>query len=194
MNYIEQKFEIPELSGISTQTIEEHLKLYSGYVKNVNTIGELIKNISTHDDYSVKEARRRLAFEFDGMKNHEYYFSAFEGGAQALSKESALSAAFNTIGGFDIWKKYVIESLAQTRGIGWAMLGYDRKTEQLISYWVDEQHLGQLTGVEPIIALDMWEHSYCMDYPPSQKGKYVEAFFSNLNWSVIEKHFQNIKG
>jgi Fe-Mn family superoxide dismutase len=76
-----------------------------------------------------------------------------------------------------------------TRGIGWAILYWDKESGQLIATWVDEQHLGQLQGCTPIIALDMWEHSYVADYQPSGKKQYVEDFFSNLNWSKVEKNF-----
>ena len=70
------------------------------------------------------------------------------------------------------------------------MLYYDRKEKRLLSTWVDEQHLGQLQDCSLILALDMWEHAYVYDYPTSEKKKYVEAFFDNLNWGVVEKKFQ----
>lgn len=76
-----------------------------------------------------------------------------------------------------------------TRGVGWAVLWYDKKDDTLIANWVDEQHLGQLNGCEMILAIDMWEHAYVYDYPTSAKKDYVEAFFANLNWEVIENNF-----
>lgn len=84
----------------------------------------------------------------------------------------------------------IFKNLATTRGVGWAMLGYDKQTDTLIQYWVDEQHFGHLTGVQPIIALDMWEHSFVADYQPSGKKNYVEDFFANLNWGVVEENFK----
>ncbi len=77
-----------------------------------------------------------------------------------------------------------------TRGIGWAMLYYDRKDNRLLNAWVDEQHLGQLQGCDLILGLDMWEHSYVADYQPSGKKKYVEDFFANLNWNIIDQNFR----
>ena len=65
------------------------------------------------------------------------------------------------------------------------MLYFDSKTNQLVQTWVDEQHIGQLVDVDIILALDMWEHSYLIDYPSTDKGKYVDAFFKNLNWEVV---------
>jgi Fe-Mn family superoxide dismutase len=70
------------------------------------------------------------------------------------------------------------------------MLYYDTHEKKLVHAWVDEQHLGQLNGAELILGLDMWEHSFLFDYIPSEKKKYVEAFFENLNWSVIEENFE----
>ena len=81
------------------------------------------------------------------------------------------------------------KNIALTRGIGWAVLWYDKKDDRLLTSWVDEQHLGQLSGCVPILALDMWEHSYVADYQPSGKKKYVEDYFENLNWSKVEKNF-----
>ena len=166
----ERKFDIPKLKGISEKNIEEHLKLYAGYVKNVN---ELL---------AEKEYNRRFPFEFNGMRNHEVYFSHFEGGPQGDA---------SVLDNFDLDK---FKTLALTRGVGWAMLGYDKKSGQLIQYWVDEQHLGQLSGCTPILALDMWEHSYVADYQPSGKKQYIEDFFANLNWQNVETNFSNASG
>ena len=79
------------------------------------------------------------------------------------------------------------KATALTRGVGWAMLYVDTNANQLVLTWVDEQHIGQLADVKMVLALDMWEHSYMLDYPPSEKKKYIEAFFNNLNWEVVAK-------
>ncbi|MEK7200939.1 MAG: Fe-Mn family superoxide dismutase, partial [Patescibacteria group bacterium] len=74
---------------------------------------------------------------------------------------------------------------------GWAMLYYDPLTKQLLNAWVDEHHMGQLNGCKTILALDMWEHAFVADYQPSGKKQYMEDFFENLNWQVIEQNFKN---
>ncbi len=186
----ELKFNIPALKGISAKTIEEHLKLYSGYVKNLNLIHEIVEN-SNNPEYARREAYRRQGFEFGGMRNHEYYFSQFEGGHTNPSPDSALyKKIVEWTGTFDFFIE-IFKNLATTRGIGWAMLGYDKKTDRLIQYWVDEQHIGHLPEVSIIIALDMWEHSYVTDYQPSGKKGYVDDFFQNLNWEKVEGNFAN---
>lgn len=165
----EKKFIIPKLKGISEKTIEEHLKLYSGYVKNVNDI------------ITSGQFERRFPFEFNGMRNHEIYFSHFEGGSTPLTTGGPLLQA-----GFDLEK---FKTLALTRGVGWAMLVWDPISKQILSNWVDEQHIGQLNSCIPILALDMWEHSFVADYQPSGKKNYIEDFFANLNWQNVEKNF-----
>lgn len=192
MTYTEKKFSIGNLNGISTKTIEEHLKLYSGYVKNTNLIIEKIAELGADAEknaLSISEAQRRFGFEFDGMRNHEYYFEQFEGEAKALSDDSELGKAIATEwGSFDAWMAR-FKTLAMTRGVGWAILYKDETNGRLLNTWVEEQHLGHLTGLKVILALDMWEHSYMLDYVPSEKKKYVEAFFANLNGEVVEKRF-----
>lgn len=195
MTFTEQKFNIGNLDGISERTIEEHLKLYAGYVKHANVIEEKIKELATIDAeknaYAIAEMRRRFAFEFDGMRNHELYFTQFEGGAHDDSALLNLKVEIeNTWGTFENWFKS-FNTLAMTRGVGWAILYYDKKTKTLIQTWIEEQHIGHLTGVDVLLALDMWEHSYMLDYVPSEKKKYIEVFFKNLNWEVIEKRFND---
>lgn len=167
--FTEKQFNIPALKGISAKAIEEHLKLYAGYVKNANDI------------LATGQYDRRFSFEFNGMRNHELYFSHFEGGPRPLSPDSPIIQA-----GFDLEK---FKALALTRGVGWAMLVWDPASKQLLNNWVDEQHLGQLNGCEMILALDMWEHSFVADYQPSGKKQYVEDFFANLNWQTCEENF-----
>lgn len=167
----ERKFNIPKLKGLSEKAIAEHLKLYAGYVKNVN---ELLRE---------KDYNRRFPFEFDGMRNHEIYFSHFEGGPQPFSSANEFVKA-----GFDLEK---FKTMALTRGVGWAIVYYDEKSKQLLNAWVDEHHLGHLVGLSPILVLDMWEHAYFIDYTPGEKKKYIEAFFENLNWQNAEENFAN---
>lgn len=205
--YTEQKFTIPELKGISRKAIDEHLKLYAGYVKNANLINEKIVEYMKDGDahaYALGELQRRFSFEFNGMRNHEYYFRAFEGGAQPLATSSApegknssalraqIEKDFAVFGGFDGWLN-TFKAIGTTRGIGWAMLYYDTHTDHLTHAWVDEQHLGQLNGLQLILGLDLWEHAFLFDYIPSEKKKYIDAFFENLNWNVIEENFAKAK-
>jgi Fe-Mn family superoxide dismutase len=208
--FTEQKFVIPPLKGISAKNIEEHLKLYAGYVKHANLILDKIKELKQDAEknaYALAEVNRRFGFEFNGMRNHEVYFRSLEGGPKALSPESSLAKAvgqtwslFDPIrsregskrasasNGVDAWLAE-FKAIALTRGIGWAMLYYDPVSQQLLDAWVDEQHIGQLANSALILGLDMWEHAFVADYQPSGRKQYIEDFFANLNWSVVEKDF-----
>jgi superoxide dismutase, Fe-Mn family len=193
----EKNFNIPKLKGISEKNIEEHLKLYAGYVKNANAVIEKISALSADffgkgadNSYLIGELFRRFSFEYNGMRNHEVYFDSLSSGAKPLKEGGALKKALiETCGSVEIFVSG-FKNMAMTRGIGWAMLWYDRKDKRLLASWVDEQHLGQLNGCEMILALDMWEHSYVADYQPSGKKNYIEDFFANLNWEVIENNFK----
>jgi Fe-Mn family superoxide dismutase len=191
-NYPEKTFDIPALTGISEQNIAEHLKLYSGYVKNTNNILNEIEKLSSENPedhiYAITEMQRRFSFEFNGMRNHEYYFAALEGGAAELSEGDLKSAIEKEWGSFEKWFE-LFKTLAKTRGVGWAILYYDSVSRQLVNGWVDEQHLGHLNGLSPVLCLDMWEHSFVADYQPSGKGQYIDDFFVNLNWKKIEENF-----
>jgi superoxide dismutase, Fe-Mn family len=187
-------FNIPELKGISAKNIEEHMKLYQGYVKFANLILEKIAEYYKDTDlngYAIFELQRRFGFEFNGIRNHEYYFASLEGGPKEINEDGDLAKAIaEEWGSFDKWLER-FKAIAFTRGVGWAMLYWDPVSERLVNAWVDEQHLGQLNGCKVILALDMWEHSFVYDYQPSGKKQYVEDFFVNLNWSVIEGNFSS---
>jgi Fe-Mn family superoxide dismutase len=194
MKYETKTFTIPELVGISAKNIEEHIKLYEGYVKHTNLILEELSTRNPETDaYAIAEMQRRFAFEFDGMRNHEYYFASLEGGPTPLGEDTLKQAIAGTWGSFDAWLAR-FKTMAKTRGVGWAILYFDPMTKSLLNAWIDEQHLGHLTGCQPILALDMWEHSFVSDYYPSGKAQYVEDFFTNLNWSAIEKNFSDVNG
>ncbi|MDP2788631.1 MAG: Fe-Mn family superoxide dismutase [bacterium] len=187
----EKKFNIPALKGISAKNIEEHLKLYAGYVKNANLIMEHMSEFAQNSEkyaYELAELQRRFAFEWGGMRNHEIYFSALEGGAKKILDGELKRAIESQMTPFETFLER-FKMIAMTRGVGWAMLFYDRKNGALHTQWVDEQHIGHLTDCSIVLALDMWEHAYVYDYPTSEKKKYVEAFFENLNWEVIEENF-----
>ena len=127
------------------------------------------------------------------MRNHEIYFDSLSGEAKPLSENGKLGQALiETFGSVEIFIAG-FKNIAMARGIGWAVLWYDKKDKRLLVSWVDEQHLGQLQDCTPIIALDMWEHAYIYDYSSSEKKKYIEAFFENLNWEAAEKNFVKVK-
>ncbi len=189
MNYIAKKFLLPELPGISKEQIEVHLALYEGYVKHTNAIIDTITRLKEEgaekNAYVINELRRRLGFEFDGMRLHEYYFDQFEGGSKMLPAETTLEKLTDQkYGGFENFITHIKE-VATTRGIGWVVVYHDPKGETLHTAFVNDHELGQLSGLPIIFVLDLWEHAFMVDYRPAQKKSYVDAVLQNINWEVV---------
>ncbi len=187
MHYEPLTFDIGPLTGISQESIDIHLGLYTGYVKHVNLIQEKIDAYSNDPEqnaYAITEMQRRLGFEFCGMRNHEYYFTQLEGGSSTLPDGKLKELIERQWGSLENWLQS-FKRIALGRGIGWAMLYHDPHTDQLVQTWVDEQQIGQLADLDIVLALDMWEHAYMRDYVPADKKQYIDAFFTNLNWSVV---------
>jgi Fe-Mn family superoxide dismutase len=191
--YSERTFSLPEIPGISSKQIDVHLKLYQGYVKHTNLILQRIEELSKEREtngYTIAELRRRFGFEFNGMRNHEYYFGNLEGGAHESDSDSALGKAFTQqFGSIERWRDDFKAIAAETRGDGWVMLLWDDTVGRFLNSWITNHELGQLTGLEPIVALDMFEHAYMVDYVPADKKLYVSAYLDALNWNTIEKNF-----
>lgn len=189
MIYKEQKFDIPKLDGISLKQIEAHLGLYAGYVKHVNLIREKIHELKGND-YVVAELRRRFSFEFNGMRMHEYYFEGFEGGAKEVHQDSELVKVLSDK--YGSWDEFIehFRAIGKSRGIGWTVLYWDAKGKTPHVAWTSDHELGTLAGLPIILAMDMWEHAFMVDYLPSEKGKYIDAFLNNVNWSVVEERFE----
>lgn len=208
MKYEARKFEIPELKGISAKQVEVHLKLYEGYVKFTNTLRESIAELKKDSDlpdmpaqswqagknaYALGEVMRRLPFEFNGMRMHEYYFEQFEGGTIAMNETSPLGQTLSEK--YESWEGFLnhFKAVGLMRGIGWTILSYDPIGKTPHVYWVNDHELGQLAGLPILLAMDMWEHAYMVDYVPADKVKYVEAFLSNVNWDILQKRFSEVR-
>jgi Fe-Mn family superoxide dismutase len=190
MDYTPRTFTLPTLDGISDESVKQHIGLYEGYVKNFNAISKKLVEYAADTEanaHALSELIRRKPFEFDGMRLHELYFTQFEGGAQALDENSALGQAFQKeyMGHF---KEY-FTAIGLMRGPGWAMLYWDPIGKQFQAGFSGEQHQGHFVTLPVILALDVWEHAFLLDYGAAGKAKYIEAFFKNLNWNVVEERF-----
>ncbi len=193
MTYEKRTFTLPELKGISKKQIDVHLALYEGYVKHVNLIMEKIAAMKETDAegnaYAIAEVRRRLGFEFNGMRMHEYYFEQFEGEKSGNPESGLAKAATEKYGSGENFLKHIRE-VSGSRGIGWVVVYYDSVGKQLHTAFVNDHELGTLATLPVILALDLWEHAYMVDYVPAEKKNYIDAFFENLNWSVCEARFE----
>ncbi len=191
MNYTPKKFTFKTLDGISERQLDVHLKLYEGYVKHVNVLNEKLAELmqdSEKNAYALAEVKRRLGFEWNGMRMHEHYFAQWEGEHIPLSQE--LEGALALSWGGDIMNMVnEFKAVAMMRGIGWTLLSQDNATKQFMIHWVSDHELGQLNDTTTILALDMWEHAYMVDYTPAEKKQYVDVWFKHLNGEVISKRY-----
>jgi len=191
--YSPQTFTLPELPGLSEKQIKAHIGLYEGYVKHINVLREQIAELTALDPekyaYAIMETRRRLGFEFNGMRMHEYYFTQLEGGFHDIDPESGFAQAVTEK--YGSLEKFIAHfmQVGMSRGIGWSVLYHDPSANTVHTAWVADHELGQLGGLPVLLALDMWEHAFMVDYLPAEKKSYIEAFLKNLNWSVVEKRF-----
>lgn len=193
--YQEKTFKIPTLKGLSEKQIETHLKLYSGYVKHLNLLIlklEELKKDPEANSYPLSELERRFAFEFDGMRLHEYYFHCIEDGGRPMREDSRLGQKLIAeYGSFENWQNECIR-ISGTRGIGWTILYFDKSRDQFLMKWVDEHQIGHLAGLSIVLVVDVWEHAFMVDYLPSEKKQYVESYLGNINWEIVAEEFEKI--
>ncbi len=192
---VQQELKPGKLDGLSEKLMDQHWKLYEGYVTNTNLLNKAIwECLDTGGELNkptMAELQRRLGFEYNGMVLHEYYFGALAMGTQEPAASSPLGAKIaSDFGSFARWKKQFSE-IGKMRGIGWVMTCLDPKTQRLITFWVSDHEIGNIAGFIPVIVMDMWEHAYVTDYGASAtgRGEYLQAYFKNLNWTVTARRF-----
>lgn len=185
MSYTEKTFNIPTDISLSNEQITVHLGLYAGYVKNTNALLDKIATWPAEGDMiALSELQRRLGFEFDGMRLHEYYFGQLENGATSLKESKLLDLIVKQYGSFESYCAD-IKRLASMRGIGWVITYYDAVSDMLINSWVSDHELGHLAGLPIVFTLDMWEHAFMVDYRPATKLEYVNQYLSLVNWDIV---------
>jgi Fe-Mn family superoxide dismutase len=184
------------LTGISDKQLEEHLKLYEGYVKRTNALTEKLEAMCNEGKASgadpvFAELTRRLGFEYGGKVNHEYYFANLIGGAQAEPPaggklRKALESSF---GKYETWLAD-FRAIATMPGVGWAMTFQDPATGFLSNHWITLHENNVPPGFRVVLALDGWEHAFMRDYLATERAKYVDAFFKNVNWEAAEQRLK----
>jgi Fe-Mn family superoxide dismutase len=198
--YTARQFNLSNLKGISDQTLEMHFKLYEGYVKETNKlnegIAEFIKdgNVDQEEMPAYSELTRRLGFEYNGMVLHEYYFENMKshGGTGDPNQGSSFrKAAESSFGDYTIWKADFV-GIGKMRGVGWAICCENPANGRLSNHWVSLHEMGNVAGFVPILVMDVWEHAYLLDYKPAERPKYIEAFFSNIDWLAVEGRLQQV--
>lgn len=175
------------MAGFSETLLKNHFTLYQGYVTNTNKVLDsldiMLKEGKTGTP-EYAELKRRLGWEFNGMRLHEYYFENM-GGKSAVDKGGKLSKKFQaSFGSYDMWEKD-FRAVGSMRGIGWAVLYHDMVSDGLINFWINEHDVAHPAGCVPLIIMDIFEHAFMLDYG-LKRADYIEAFFKNVNWTTVE--------
>lgn len=195
--YKAQTFNLKGLNGISDQTLEMHFALYNGYVTNTNKLTDELVELGKKGGASspaYAELTRRLGFEYNGMILHEYYFGNLtpNGRGQPQSESDVMKLIDKSFGGWDAWLQD-FKAVGAMRGVGWAILFQDPMTGMLSNHWITLHQDGNPAGFKPILVMDVWEHAFLLDYKPAERGKYIEAFFSNIDWDAVNSRLTAAK-
>jgi Fe-Mn family superoxide dismutase len=193
-SYKPKQFDLSGLNGISDKTLELHFKLYEGYVKETNNLTERISKflqdgqVDQDEMPAYSELTRRLGFEYNGMVLHEYYFGNMrrQGTGDPAKDSNFIKAAEQSFGTYDIWKADFV-GIGKMRGVGWAMCYQNPANGRLSNHWITLHETGNVSGFTPVLVMDVWEHAFLLDYMPAERPKYIEAFFSNINWEAVEQ-------
>jgi Fe-Mn family superoxide dismutase len=196
-SYKPQRFNLSGLKGISEQTLELHFKLYEGYVQHTNVLTEkiakLLKDgkIEHEETPAYSELTRHLGFEYNGMVLHEYYFGNLtrHGAGDPEWGSAFRRAAEASFGRYDLWKADFL-GVGLRRGVGWAICYQDPANGRLSNHWITLHEVGNVAGFLPLLVMDVWEHAFLLDYQPAERPQYIEAFFANVDWQVVEERLR----
>jgi len=175
------------MDGFSETLLKNHFTLYQGYVTNTNKLMDSLTAMLKEGKVGTPEyaeLKRRMGFEFNGMRLHEYYFGNL-GGKKALDKSGKLGKKLaEDFGSYEDWERD-FKGVGTMRGIGWTILYQDNVTGRLFNQWINEHETGHPAGCIPILVMDVFEHAFITDYG-LKRADYIEAFFQNITWSAAE--------
>lgn len=172
------------IDGFSETLLKNHFSLYQGYVTNTNKLEERLGGMAkdpANPEYA--ELKRRFGFEFNGMRLHEYYFENLL--CPVVRPAAVTEKLAEAWGSYEAWEED-FKATGKMRGIGWAVLYQDSYGGRLFNQWINEHETGHLAGCQPILVMDVFEHAFMTDYG-LKRADYIEAFFKNINWELVEK-------
>jgi Fe-Mn family superoxide dismutase len=182
-------FDLKGLKGLSDLQIETHLELYVGYVRNTNSLNEQLAELVQDGKAGTpaySELTRRLGFEYNGMRLHELYFANLTSEYREPAADSPLYAQLvRHFRSFEAWRRDFV-GVGSMRGVGWAILYQDPETGRLSNHWITLHEHGHPAGFRPLLVMDVWEHAFLVDYKATERARYIEAFFANVSWPVVE--------
>ena len=176
------------MAGFSETLLGNHFTLYQGYVANCNKLAETLATMLAEGRTATPEyaeLKRRMGFEFNGMRLHEYYFGNL-GGERPLDHASFLADKLaDNCGSTESWETD-FRATGAMRGIGWVVLYQDHYGDRLFNQWINEHEVGHFAGCTPLLVMDVFEHAYMADYG-LKRGDYIQAFFDNVDWDVVAR-------
>ncbi len=179
------------MQGFSETLLKNHFTLYQGYVTNTNKVLDTLDQMAKDGKSAAPEfaeLKRRLGWEFNGMRLHELYFENL-GGKGGIDKTSKTAKRIiESFGSFDAWEKD-FRATGAMRGIGWVALYHDMDGRRLINFWVNEHDVSHPAGCTPILIMDVFEHAFMLDYG-LKRADYIEAFFKNINWAAVDSRIK----
>ena len=175
------------ISGFSETLLKNHFTLYQGYVTNTGKLLDALAQLIAEGKGATPEyaeLKRRLGWEFNGMRLHELYFGNL-GGSAPLDQGTALARKLAaTFGSVELWEKD-FRATGAMRGIGWVGLYLDPVGDRLINFWINEHDVANPAGCIPLLIMDVFEHAFMLDYG-LKRADYIEAFFRNIDWQAVE--------
>ncbi len=179
------------MQGFSETLLKNHFTLYQGYVTNTNKVMDILAQMLKDGKTATPEfaeLKRRLGWEFNGMRLHELYFENL-GGKGELNKGGKLGKKMaDDFGGYEAWEKD-FKGTGAMRGIGWTALYQDPASGKLINFWINEHDVSHPAGCNPLLIMDVFEHAFMLDYG-LKRADYIEAFFKNIDWKAVESRMK----
>lgn len=179
------------MDGFSETLLKNHFTLYQGYVNNTNKLMQILDTMLKEDKVGTPEyaeLKRRMGFEFNGMRLHEYYFGNLGGKDNYNDYQKVVQAIENSYGSYAQWEKD-FKATGAMRGIGWVILYKDNINGTLFNQWINEHETGHFAGCTPILVMDVFEHAFITDYG-LKRADYIEAFFKNIKWEAVENRLK----
>jgi Fe-Mn family superoxide dismutase len=179
------------MEGFSETLLKNHFTLYQGYVNNTNKLMQALDAMLKEDKTGIPEyaeLKRRMGFEFNGMRLHEYYFGNLGGADKHDDYKKLVDKIVECFGSYAQWEKD-FKATGMMRGIGWVVLYQDNTNGSIFNQWINEHETGHFAGCVPLLVMDVFEHAFLTDYG-LKRADYINAFFRNINWGIVEKRLK----
>lgn len=190
-SYKARSFKNFERIGVfSDNLIKNHLRIYQDSVYSLNSLIEEMSSFAKSGKFSLEyyELKRRFSYEFNSVRLHEIYFESVTRDGVYLKEDLRVFKKIKgDFGSFENWQNNFAD-LGMVRGIGWVALCYDELSDKLFNIWIDENLSGILTGCKILLVMDVFEHSYQIDYG-TRKKDYISTFMKVIDWRIVEKRF-----